>query len=126
MNISVTLELSQQFCLSFLFGGNYGKAVRTGRPKKSQSKEELRRSREDLSEETQGLLESEEELDREDVLNPEPENRSVSAAMRPQPTDYDRCVTATLNCSWRLSTRVTGAQRPLSVALSFSQVVPVC
>ncbi|XP_029006107.1 fer-1-like protein 4 [Betta splendens] len=77
--------------------GNYGKAVHIGRPKKSQTKEELRRSRdelrrsrEDLTEELQGLLESEDELDREDVLNPEPENRSVSAAMRPRPTEYDR------------------------------------
>ncbi|KAM8756787.1 fer-1-like protein 4 [Acanthopagrus schlegelii] len=77
--------------------GNYGKAVEVGRSKKSQSKEELRRSREelrrsreDLNEEVQGLLESEEELDREEVLSPEPENRSLSAAMRPEPTEYDR------------------------------------
>uniref|UniRef100_A0A3B4VIG5 Fer-1-like protein 4 n=1 Tax=Seriola dumerili TaxID=41447 RepID=A0A3B4VIG5_SERDU len=70
--------------------GNYGKAVGVGRSKKSQSREELRRSREDLNEETQGLLESEEELDREEVLSPEPESRSVSAVMRPQPTEYDR------------------------------------
>lgn len=77
--------------------GNYGKALGVGRSKKSQSREELRRSREelrrsreDLTEEAQGLLESEEELDREEVLSPEPENRSVCAAMRPQPTEYDR------------------------------------
>ncbi|XP_076599691.1 fer-1-like protein 4 [Chaetodon auriga] len=70
--------------------GNYGKAVEVGRSKKSQSREELRRSREDLNEEVQGLLESEDEMDREEVLSPEPENRSVSAAMRPQPTEYDR------------------------------------
>ncbi|TKS70810.1 Fer-1-like protein 4 [Collichthys lucidus] len=76
--------------------GNYGKAVEVKGSKNSQSKEELsrsreelRRSREDLSEEGQGLLESEDELDRE-VLNPEPEMRSVSPAMRPQPTEYDR------------------------------------
>lgn len=55
----------------------------------SKSREELRRSREDLNEEGQGLLESEDELDRE-VLNPEPEMRSVSPAMKPQPTEYDR------------------------------------
>ncbi|KAI3369771.1 hypothetical protein L3Q82_024597 [Scortum barcoo] len=77
--------------------GNYGKAVGVERSKKSQSKEELRRSREelrrsreDLNEEVQGLLESEEELERQEVLNPEPENRSVSAVMRPRPTEYDR------------------------------------
>ncbi|XP_028262078.1 fer-1-like protein 4 [Parambassis ranga] len=77
--------------------GNYGKAVGVGKSKKSQSKEELRRSREelrrsreDLTQETQGLLESEDELDRVEVQNPEPENRSVSAAMRPQSTEYDK------------------------------------
>ncbi|XP_034725482.1 fer-1-like protein 4 [Etheostoma cragini] len=70
--------------------GNYGKAVGVRRSKKSQSREELRSSREDLNEEVQGLLESEEELDREEVLSPEPEIRSVSAAMRPQPTEYNR------------------------------------
>ncbi|XP_026202838.1 fer-1-like protein 4 [Anabas testudineus] len=77
--------------------GNYGKAVGIGKSKKGQSKEELRgsrdelrRSRDDLNEEVQLLLESEEELDREEVLNPEPENRSVSVVMRPQPTEYDR------------------------------------
>ncbi|XP_061641783.1 fer-1-like protein 4 isoform X2 [Phyllopteryx taeniolatus] len=77
--------------------GNCGKAVKAGSSKKSQSREELRKSREelrqsreDLSEEVQGLLESEEELDREALLSLEPENRSVSAPMRPQPTEYDR------------------------------------
>ncbi|XP_037303839.1 fer-1-like protein 4 [Pungitius pungitius] len=70
--------------------GNYGKAVGVERSKKSQSREELRRSREDLNEEGRGLLESEEELDREEVLSPEPESRSVSAPARPQPTEYDR------------------------------------
>uniref|UniRef100_A0A3Q2XY42 Fer-1 like family member 4 n=1 Tax=Hippocampus comes TaxID=109280 RepID=A0A3Q2XY42_HIPCM len=54
------------------------------------SEQTLRQSRDDLGEEAQGLLESEEELDREAVLSPEPENRSVSEPMRPQPTEYDR------------------------------------
>ncbi|KAM6927320.1 LOW QUALITY PROTEIN: fer-1-like protein 4 [Xenentodon cancila] len=76
--------------------GNYGKAVGVRKSKKQsreelrRSREELGRSREDLSEEGQGLLESEDELDREEMQNAEPENRSVSAAMRPQATDYDR------------------------------------
>lgn len=77
--------------------GNCGKAVEVGRSKKSQSKEDLRksrddlrRSREDLTEEGQSLLESEDELDRMEALNPEPEMRSVTAAMRPEPTEYDR------------------------------------
>lgn len=78
------------------------------RSKKSQSKEDLRRSREelrrsrdDLSEESRSLLDSEDELDREEVLNPEPENRSVSAPMRPEPTEYDRLVT---NASTQMTT----------------------
>nr|XP_019952111.1 PREDICTED: fer-1-like protein 4 [Paralichthys olivaceus] len=77
--------------------GNYGKAVGVGRSKKNQSREELRRSREelrrsreDLSEEAQSLLESEDELDKEEILNLEPENRSLSTPMRPQATEYDR------------------------------------
>ncbi|MEQ2194405.1 hypothetical protein XENOCAPTIV_028903 [Xenoophorus captivus] len=70
--------------------GNYGKAVGVGKSKKSQSREELRKSRENLTEETHGLLGSEDELEREEMTNSELENRSVSSAMRPQPTEYDR------------------------------------
>lgn len=70
--------------------GNCGKAVEVKRSKKNQSSEDLRSSREDLNEEGKSLLESEDELDKMDVLNPEPEIRSVSDAMRPQPTEYDR------------------------------------
>lgn len=77
--------------------GNCGKAVEVGRSKKSQSKEELRksrddlrRSREDLTEEGQSLLDSEDELDKMEALNPEPQINSVTAAMRPEPTEYDR------------------------------------
>ncbi|CAF91570.1 unnamed protein product, partial [Tetraodon nigroviridis] len=77
--------------------GNCGKAVEVGRSKKSQSKEDLRksredlrRSREDLTEEGQNLLESEDELDKMEALNPEPEIKSVTAAMRAEPTEYDR------------------------------------
>lgn len=77
--------------------GNCGKAVEVGRSKKSQSKddlrksrEDLRRSREDLTEEGHSLLGSEDELDRMEALNPEPEIKSVTAAMRPEPTEYDR------------------------------------
>ncbi|XP_026163454.1 fer-1-like protein 4 [Mastacembelus armatus] len=77
--------------------GNHGKVMGFERSKKNQGKEELRksredlrRSREDLDQEVRLLMESEEELDREVVLNLEPENRSVTAATRPQPTEYDR------------------------------------
>lgn len=84
--------------------GNCGKAVEVKSSKKNQSKEDLRRSRddlrssrddlrssrEDLNGEGQNLLESEDELDKIEVLNPKPEIRSVSAAMRPEPTAYDR------------------------------------
>ncbi|XP_062271498.1 fer-1-like protein 4 [Scomber scombrus] len=75
--------------------GNYGKVVEVRSAKKSRdeqktSKEQLRRSREDLTEEAQGLLDSEDELDKVEMQSPEPEKRSVSAAMIPQPTEYDR------------------------------------
>ncbi|KAM7422017.1 hypothetical protein PAMA_010208 [Pampus argenteus] len=70
--------------------GNYGKAVEVRKSKKRQNPEDLKSSREDLTEEAQGLLESEDELDREEVQSPEPEKRSVSAAMRPEPTEYDK------------------------------------
>ncbi|XP_029683326.1 fer-1-like protein 4 isoform X2 [Takifugu rubripes] len=77
--------------------GNCGKAVEVKRSKKNQSREDLSRSRddlrssrEDLNEEGKSLLESEDELDKMDMLNPEPEIRSVSDAMRPEPTQYDR------------------------------------
>lgn len=79
--------------LAVLFpAGNYGKVVEVRSTKKSRdeqktSKEQLKSSREDLTEETQGLLESEDELE---MQSPEPEKRSVSAAMIPQPTEYDR------------------------------------
>ncbi|XP_028302961.1 fer-1-like protein 4 isoform X2 [Gouania willdenowi] len=73
--------------------GNYGKLVELQKSKKSQSKddlrksrEDLRRSREDLTDEAQSLLESEDELE---VLNPEAESRSLTPAMRPQPTEYN-------------------------------------
>uniref|UniRef100_A0A3P8W1F5 Fer-1-like protein 4 n=1 Tax=Cynoglossus semilaevis TaxID=244447 RepID=A0A3P8W1F5_CYNSE len=61
--------------------GNYGKVVRMKKSKKNQSRED---------EETQNLLDSEEELDREEVQEQEPEMRSVSDPMRPEPTEYDR------------------------------------
>lgn len=71
--------------------------MEVGRSKKGQSKEDLRksredlqRSREDLTEEGQSLLESEDDLDRMEALNPEPQIRSVTHAMKPQPTEYDR------------------------------------
>ncbi|KAK0146183.1 Fer-1-like protein 4 [Merluccius polli] len=54
------------------------------------SREELGRSREELNEEEQALLESDDGVDREECLNPEPENRSISTPMKPQPTEYDR------------------------------------
>ncbi|KAK7899448.1 hypothetical protein WMY93_020301 [Mugilogobius chulae] len=68
--------------------GNFGKAVEVVRRRAQ--------SREDLSEENQALLESEEELDRPQTpdpdLNsePDPENNSVSEPMKPEYTEYDR------------------------------------
>lgn len=89
--------LFEDLTFSWTVAGNYGKALEVGRSKKSQSKEDLRkskddlrRSREDLTEEGQSLLESEDDLDKMEALNPEPQIKSVSAAMRPEPTKYDR------------------------------------
>uniref|UniRef100_UPI0037E7A12B fer-1-like protein 4 n=1 Tax=Semicossyphus pulcher TaxID=241346 RepID=UPI0037E7A12B len=98
--------------------GNYGKAVKVRKSKKSQSKEDLRQSREELrmskeelrmskeelrqsreslrlskenlNEEAQSLLETDEELDKEEELSPEAANRSLSAPVKPEPTEYDR------------------------------------
>lgn len=91
------MKMQLQMFVFLLLKGNCGKAFEVRRSKKSQSKgelgrsrEELRRSREDLTGESRSLLDSEDDLDREEVLNPEPENRSVSAPMRPEPTEYDR------------------------------------
>lgn len=86
--------------------GNYGKAVGARKSKKSQSREDLRRSREDLTEEAQGLLESDDDLDREEMQNPEPDIRSVSAAVKPQPTEFDRWEAARLFHFAKCSSRV--------------------
>uniref|UniRef100_A0A8C6SU99 Fer-1 like family member 4 n=1 Tax=Neogobius melanostomus TaxID=47308 RepID=A0A8C6SU99_9GOBI len=79
--------------------GNCGKAVEVMR-RRARSKEELRGSRQELSEESQTLLESEDDLDqdpdrpqtpdRELDTDPQPENHSVTEPMRPEFTDYDR------------------------------------
>ncbi|XP_033829845.1 fer-1-like protein 4 [Periophthalmus magnuspinnatus] len=75
--------------------GTFGKAVEVVR-KRAQSREELRGSRQELSEESQGLLESEEDLDRPQMPDPEldpepePENHSVTEPMKAECTEYDR------------------------------------
>ncbi|XP_046882515.1 fer-1-like protein 4 [Hypomesus transpacificus] len=106
---SITFELSI---------GNYGKVVEVAKSKKSGSKEELSRSRddlrrnrddlrrsredlsrsrddvsvgmEDLSDDGQPLLGSEDELERGQLLDPGPLDRSVSKPRKPQPTELDR------------------------------------
>lgn len=45
---------------------------------------------EDLSEDRQALLESEDELEREELLELSQRDRSVTAPKRPQATEYDR------------------------------------
>lgn len=98
--------------------GNYGKVVEVAKSKKSGSKEELSRSRddlrrnrddlrrsredlsrsrddvsvgmEDLSDDGQPLLGSEDELERGQLLDPGPLDRSVSKPRKPQPTELDR------------------------------------
>lgn len=98
--------------------GNYGKAVEVTR-RRTQSREELRGSREELSEESQTLLESEEDLDQDPDRpqtpdpeldpDPQPENHSVTEPMRPEFTEYDRsfrCIplqSRSKPCLWVLS-----------------------
>uniref|UniRef100_A0A8C2FAI3 Fer-1 like family member 4 n=1 Tax=Cyprinus carpio TaxID=7962 RepID=A0A8C2FAI3_CYPCA len=47
-------------------------------------------SQENLAEDRQPLLESDDELERDEVLNPGPQDKSVTPPRRPQPTEYDR------------------------------------
>lgn len=98
--------------------GNFGKAIEVKR-RRAQSREELRRSRQDLSEENQALLESEDDLDQdldrpqtpdpELDPDPQPENHSVSEPMRAEFTEYDRsfrCIplySRSKPCLWVLS-----------------------
>ncbi|KTF74527.1 hypothetical protein cypCar_00027165 [Cyprinus carpio] len=64
--------------------GNYGKTADVV-VKSSKSG-----SQENLAEDRQPLLESDDELDRDEVLNPGPQDKSVTPPRRPQPTEYDR------------------------------------
>lgn len=64
--------------------GNYGKTADVV-VKSSKSA-----SQENLADDRQPLLESEDELEKEDVLNPSLLGKSVTAPRRPQPTEYDR------------------------------------
>ncbi|XP_076124796.1 fer-1-like protein 4 [Alosa pseudoharengus] len=64
--------------------GNYGKAADiVVKSKKSVHQD-------DLSEDRQALLDSEDELEREDLLEVSQRDRSVTAPRRPQSTEYDR------------------------------------
>lgn len=47
-------------------------------------------NQENLAEDRQPLLESDDELERDEVLNPGPRDKSVTVPRRPQPTEYDR------------------------------------
>lgn len=66
------------------FTGNFGKTADVV-VKSSKSA-----SQENLAEDRQPLLESEDELEKEDVSNPSLLGKSVTAPRRPQPTEYDR------------------------------------
>lgn len=46
--------------------------------------------KENLAEDRQPLLESDDELERDQLLNPGPQDKSVTAPRKPQPTEYDR------------------------------------
>lgn len=104
-NKPITFELSI---------GNYGKAVDL-KQRQTQSREDLRSSRQELNEDSQALLDPEEGLDQyrpqtpDPELEQEPESRSVSEMMRTEFTDYDRsfrCVplkTGSKPCLWVLA-----------------------
>lgn len=62
--------------------GNYGKTAEVV-VKSSKSG-----SQENLAEDRQPLLESDDELERDEVVNPR--DQSITAPRRPQPTEYDR------------------------------------
>uniref|UniRef100_A0A672T2U3 Fer-1-like protein 4 n=1 Tax=Sinocyclocheilus grahami TaxID=75366 RepID=A0A672T2U3_SINGR len=64
--------------------GNYGKTTDVV-VKSSKSG-----SQENLAEDRQLLLESDDELERDELLNPGPRDKSVTPPRRPQPTEYDR------------------------------------
>uniref|UniRef100_A0A673IGM9 Copine-3-like n=1 Tax=Sinocyclocheilus rhinocerous TaxID=307959 RepID=A0A673IGM9_9TELE len=64
--------------------GNYGKTADVV-VKSSKSG-----SQENLAEDRQPLLESDDELERDELLNPGPRDKSVTPPRRPQPTEYDR------------------------------------
>ncbi|KAG1949657.1 fer-1-like protein [Pimephales promelas] len=63
--------------------GNYGKTADVV-VKSSKSG-----GQENLAEDRQPLLESDDELDRDQLMNPGPQDKSVTAPRRPQPTEYD-------------------------------------
>uniref|UniRef100_A0A672KT84 Fer-1-like protein 4 n=1 Tax=Sinocyclocheilus grahami TaxID=75366 RepID=A0A672KT84_SINGR len=63
--------------------GNYGKTADVVKSSK-------RGSQENLAEDRQPLLESDDELERDELLNPGPQDKSVTPPRRPQPTEYDR------------------------------------
>ncbi|XP_031423274.1 fer-1-like protein 4 [Clupea harengus] len=64
--------------------GNYGKAADVVVKSKKSANQE------DLGEDRQALLDSEDELEREDLLDLSQCDRSVTAPRRPQATEYDR------------------------------------
>uniref|UniRef100_A0A8C1SR92 Fer-1 like family member 4 n=1 Tax=Cyprinus carpio TaxID=7962 RepID=A0A8C1SR92_CYPCA len=66
--------------------GNYGKTADVV-VKSSKSG-----SQENLAEDRQPLLESDDELERDELLNPGPRDKSVTPPRRPQPTEYDSCI----------------------------------
>jgi len=73
------VEQDEQCC----FAGNYGKTADVV-VKSSKSG-----GQENLAEDRQPLLESDDELDRDQLMNPGPQDKSVTAPRRPQPTEYD-------------------------------------
>ncbi|KAA0707661.1 Fer-1-like protein 4 [Triplophysa tibetana] len=79
---AVTVEVDEVHPLPDV--GNYGKTADVV-VKSSKSG-----SQENLADDRQPLLESEDELEKEEVQNPSLQGKSVTAPRRPQPTEYDR------------------------------------
>lgn len=81
-NILITFTVIWSSLTPHTFLGNYGKTADVVVKSKKSG------SREDLTEDRQALLESDDELEREEPV-PGPQDKSVTAPRRPQPTEYD-------------------------------------
>lgn len=77
-------ESAVMYSRSCIHTGNHGKAADIVVKSKKSAQQE------DLSEERQALLDSEDELEREELVELSQRDRSVTSPRRPQGTEYDR------------------------------------